>query len=272
MRRIVTGHTSDGKATIVSDTQVDAITSPVLSGYEFYRLWGADEAPTFPDDGSLPPYSTHFPPVGGFRFGTFTVPPESVEQPENVDFNVILEAIDEEKYPDRVELVKQVIADKGEDPNATVEVKGIGGWMILPLVGLVITACLIFYHLVTIVYPLFVQGTIFALFSSQSNVYNPQFGLLIIFESAGNIVLFWLSIIVLYLCYTQSKKFVLLLIAFYLIHILLSASGYMATGYFEVLKNMEDDAFKDLLRSIIAGSIWIPYLLMSVRVKNTFTN
>ena len=43
MRRVVTGHTSDGKATIVSDTQVDAITSPVLSGLEFYRIWGADK-------------------------------------------------------------------------------------------------------------------------------------------------------------------------------------------------------------------------------------
>jgi len=95
MRRVVTGHTSDGKATIVSDTQVDAITSPVLSEWEFYRLWGADKAPTFPDDGLPSPYSTHFPPVGGFRFGTFTVPPESVERPENLDFNVILEAINE---------------------------------------------------------------------------------------------------------------------------------------------------------------------------------
>ena len=45
----------DGKATIVSDTQVNAITSAVLTGVEFYRLWGADKAPTFPDDGLSAP-------------------------------------------------------------------------------------------------------------------------------------------------------------------------------------------------------------------------
>lgn len=95
MRRVVTGHTTDGKATIVSDTQVDAITSPVLSGWEYYHIWWADEAPTFPDDGSLHPYSTYFPPVGGFRFVTFTMPPESVEREENIDFEAILEALDE---------------------------------------------------------------------------------------------------------------------------------------------------------------------------------
>ena len=95
MRRVVTGHTTDGKAIIVSDTRVDALTSPVLSGWEYYHLWWADEAPTFPDDGLLPAYSTHFPPVGGFRFVTFTMPPESVERPENLDFEAVLEAIDE---------------------------------------------------------------------------------------------------------------------------------------------------------------------------------
>ena len=95
MRRIVTGHTPDGKGTIVSDTQVDAGTSPILSGWEYNYIWWADEAPTFPDDGTLHPYSTHFPPVGGFRFLTFTMPPESLERPENLDFEVILEAIDE---------------------------------------------------------------------------------------------------------------------------------------------------------------------------------
>jgi mannose-6-phosphate isomerase-like protein (cupin superfamily) len=94
MRRVVTGHTPDEKSIFASDTEVDAITSPVLSGWEFYRLWGADKAPTFPDDGLPSPYSTHFPPVGGFRFGTFTIPPESVERTENLDFSVMLEAID----------------------------------------------------------------------------------------------------------------------------------------------------------------------------------
>ena len=69
VRRVVTGHTREGKATVASDTEVDAVTVAMLPGAEFYRLWGADEAPTFPDDGSSRPAPAYFPPLGGFRFG-----------------------------------------------------------------------------------------------------------------------------------------------------------------------------------------------------------
>jgi mannose-6-phosphate isomerase-like protein (cupin superfamily) len=37
----------------------------------------SSSAPRFPDDGARPAPTTYFPPVGGFRFGLFTVPPES---------------------------------------------------------------------------------------------------------------------------------------------------------------------------------------------------
>jgi hypothetical protein len=82
VRRVVTGHTRDGKATVASDTEVDAITLGLLPGTEFYRLWGADEAPTFPDDGAPSSVAAYFPPVGGFRFGLFTVAPDfAVSEP-----------------------------------------------------------------------------------------------------------------------------------------------------------------------------------------------
>ena len=58
VRRVVTGHTPDGRATVASDIEVDAITLQMLPGTEFYRLWGADEAPTFPDAGASPPGDT----------------------------------------------------------------------------------------------------------------------------------------------------------------------------------------------------------------------
>ena len=87
IRRVVTGHTPDGKATIASDTEVVALTSALSPGAEWYKLWGADEAPTFPDDGSPRPYSTYFPPVGGFRFGVFTVPPQSARVPTNINID-----------------------------------------------------------------------------------------------------------------------------------------------------------------------------------------
>jgi hypothetical protein len=82
MRRVVTGHAPNDEATIASDTYVDAITSPILPGMEFFTLWGADKAPEFPDDGSPRPSLTYFPPLGGFRFGVVTLPPGSAEPPK----------------------------------------------------------------------------------------------------------------------------------------------------------------------------------------------
>jgi mannose-6-phosphate isomerase-like protein (cupin superfamily) len=95
---VVTGHTPDGKSTVASDTEVDAITLGLLPGTEFYRLWGADEAPTFPDDGSPRSAAAYFPPVGGFRFGLFTVAPDSVAMPKDLDIQRAMAEI-EEKLP-----------------------------------------------------------------------------------------------------------------------------------------------------------------------------
>ena len=85
VRRVVTGATKEGKSVVVSDTRVSAITLDVAPGYEFCRLWGADETVRLPSYGSPPSYPAYFPPVGGFRFGLFTVPPEARVELEDLD-------------------------------------------------------------------------------------------------------------------------------------------------------------------------------------------
>jgi mannose-6-phosphate isomerase-like protein (cupin superfamily) len=97
IRRVVTGHTAEGKARVASDTEVDALTLTLLPGMEFHRLWGADVAPTFPDDGSPYPSVNYFPPAGGFRFGLFTVPPDGAVTAMPALETILEEA--EEKLP-----------------------------------------------------------------------------------------------------------------------------------------------------------------------------
>lgn len=75
VRRVVTGHNESGKSVFVSDEAVEPTTVQLMPQAEFHLLWGADNAPQFPDDGSMPEWRTYFPPIGGFRFGVFTVPP-----------------------------------------------------------------------------------------------------------------------------------------------------------------------------------------------------
>ncbi len=98
VRRVVTGHTPDGRAAMASDQEVDALTVALAPGAEFHRLWGADEAPTFPDDGAPRPHHAYFPPVGGFRFGLFSVAPHSVRLPDDLDIQAAVAEF-EEKLP-----------------------------------------------------------------------------------------------------------------------------------------------------------------------------
>ena len=74
-RRVVTGHDPSGKSVLVSDEAVEPATVQLMPQAEFHLLWGGDKTPQFPDDGAMRDWRTYFPPIGGFRFGIFSVPP-----------------------------------------------------------------------------------------------------------------------------------------------------------------------------------------------------
>jgi len=98
IRRVVTGHSPEGKAIFASDTMVEGTTVALAPGNEIHRLWGADETATFPDDGSTPTFPAYFPEVGGFRFGLFTVPPVTEIDLTKIDMESAALEI-EEKWP-----------------------------------------------------------------------------------------------------------------------------------------------------------------------------
>lgn len=99
VRRVVTGHDTSGQAVFVNDEKLPPIISSLLPGNEFHRLWGGDQAPCFPDDGGQPAAPQYFPPVGGFRFGLFTVPPDgSAGAPPDLDIAAAVRDL-EEKLP-----------------------------------------------------------------------------------------------------------------------------------------------------------------------------
>jgi mannose-6-phosphate isomerase-like protein (cupin superfamily) len=98
VRRVVTGHDSQGKAIFASDEEVAPLTLAMLPGSEFHRLWGGDEPPRFPDDGHQHPTPKYFPSVGGFRFGFFTVPPAGQALSADLDMPAALAEL-EDKLP-----------------------------------------------------------------------------------------------------------------------------------------------------------------------------
>ncbi|KAA8877309.1 cupin domain-containing protein [Nocardia colli] len=86
VRRVVTGHDQNGRAVVVSDSEIDGFRPSLMPGFELHRLWGGDYAPHFPDDGAQSKIESHFPPVGGFRFGIFSIAPsDRREAPPGAD-------------------------------------------------------------------------------------------------------------------------------------------------------------------------------------------
>jgi len=98
IRRVVTGHNSDGKAVFASDDVVEPINLDLLPSTDFYRLWGSDEPARFPGDGTRPSDHSYFPGLGGFRFGLFSVAPDSVTVVDDIDFDSALAEM-ENKLP-----------------------------------------------------------------------------------------------------------------------------------------------------------------------------
>jgi mannose-6-phosphate isomerase-like protein (cupin superfamily) len=85
IRRVVTGVDAEGTSVFVSDERVEGVAPALLPGLEFHRLWGQDTVPASPQDGTQPPAHAYFPPAGGYRVGTFTVPPDSTPPAEGID-------------------------------------------------------------------------------------------------------------------------------------------------------------------------------------------
>ncbi len=80
-RLVVTGANEAGKAVFVSDGAAEATTVGLMPGLEFHNVWGADAPVPLPTDGTRPEVTAYFPPVGGFRFGLVTIPPEASTGP-----------------------------------------------------------------------------------------------------------------------------------------------------------------------------------------------
>jgi mannose-6-phosphate isomerase-like protein (cupin superfamily) len=73
VRRVVTGHDTNGNSVVVSDEVVSRV--PVgETGAAVSMVWARDDIARFPDDGAPPTVSTVSLPPGGFRCGVAEMP------------------------------------------------------------------------------------------------------------------------------------------------------------------------------------------------------
>lgn len=76
VRRVVTGHTPQGRSVVVSDDEVAASILVGERGSAITLLWRRDDPADFPDTGTTRPMSTAFPPPGGCMCSVMELAPE----------------------------------------------------------------------------------------------------------------------------------------------------------------------------------------------------
>jgi mannose-6-phosphate isomerase-like protein (cupin superfamily) len=106
IRCIVTGQNASGKSVFVRDAPIQPVTLALFPGYEFHRLWGTDSAPELPSDGTLPVPPRYFPSTQGFRFGFFTIPPDTTTRIERLNTASAIEEI-KQKLPGMLDVLER---------------------------------------------------------------------------------------------------------------------------------------------------------------------
>ena len=151
------------------------------------------------------------------------------------------------------------------------DLQGLGGWLILVGIGLVITPIRGVFTYFPLYKDIFESGAWDVLTTPGTSAYDPFWATYISLEIIINVGLLIAMVYLTYLFFTKRKqfpKFFIGIAVFSLVFIIIDASSIKI-----VLPNepiFDPDTLKELIRTLVAGVIWVPYMLRSKRVKATF--
>jgi hypothetical protein len=156
--------------------------------------------------------------------------------------------------------------------DATAGPQGLGGWMILILIGLVLSPFRIALSMASDLLPLFTDGTWDALTNSASEHYHPLWAPLILGEIVGNVILIALPLVTLVFVIAKSWLAPRLAITWLATTLLITLGDFLLAQQIPMIAEMPVDmeSVKEIARAAIAALIWIPYFLVSRRVRATF--
>lgn len=167
-----------------------------------------------------------------------------------------------------------VTTGEPNEPNATSEQNkpsGLGGWLILPAIGLVATPVRLLGTLVSDYFPIFQDGSWESVTTPGSPAYHYLWGPLIIFEIVGNLFFGIFAIVLFVLFLMKSHRFPVLMIALLVVNPLFVILDNFIGNLIPYLANIDDpQVYTEIVRGVVGAMIWVPYFLVSKRVRNTF--
>lgn len=149
--------------------------------------------------------------------------------------------------------------------------EGLGGWLVLVGLGIVLSPLIIVGTVFPVYSELFSNGSWSVLTTPSSEAYNPLWAPLLVGEIVINsgLVLAWVYVAILF--FSKKKAFPKVyigLLLFTIAFILVDAVAIKSVLPDESV--VDPETAKQFGRSLIAALIWIPYMLLAKRVKATF--
>lgn len=151
--------------------------------------------------------------------------------------------------------------------------RGIGGWLVLPCIGLVVGSFTILASLAQL--SVCFDATAWrALTTPGEPAYHALWRPTFLVELLGNTFIFALLTLAGILLIRRRASFPRFMIALYAAQLLLVAvdSALCRQIPAVIAQSQQTDAGKEVMFAIVAACIWIPYFLNSRRVRNTFRN
>ena len=146
------------------------------------------------------------------------------------------------------------------------DLEGIGGWLILPAIGLAVAPFIALHGIFIVDMPV-LTGSRYQAYLSD----HPRFVGLLIFEIMVNSFFLLGSLGLNFLLYKKKRIFPKCIIGYLAIQLCLILADHL--GVIALLPSADSSGgLKDVFRAFSGAAIWIPYFLTSQRVKATFVN
>jgi hypothetical protein len=148
--------------------------------------------------------------------------------------------------------------------STTEDLEGLSGWLVLVAIGLVVSPFVMLYTIVTVNLPFLTDNRYQPYLTS-----HPAFAALAVFETITNIIFIASVLALAFLFFTKRKAFPTFMILYLAtqccvilfdtvtVHVLIPSANLSAS-------------YASVARSLIGALVWIPYFVISRRVKATF--
>lgn len=172
---------------------------------------------------------------------------------------------------DEIRLPSEPLVFNGTPASRNAGPKGLRGWLILVAIGLIATPIKLTLLLLNTFLPLFTDGTVQALTTSGSEHYHPLWIVIVGYEAVGNSVFILVFIGLAVLFFSRSRRFPRLYIVALLANLAFLLGDELIGSQIPVLVSSDNtESIREIAKSLVACCVWVPYMLVSKRVKNTF--